>query len=249
MDQKKHWNKIAPDYEDQIFDVFQSDKNKVLKKYFSKHANPAHQAIDFGCGTGKAFPYLSPAFKEVLALDISSECLKQARGRGFSNIRYKQADLSRKGIRIPPADFLFCCNVIMLPEIDRDLEMFRNIARSLRPGGNTMIVVPSLESVLFSSWRMMDWYGREGVRTEKIPAHELAYFKADKRSIIQGIIHIDGVPTKHYSEQELYVITDRVGLTITALERIEYDWNTEFDSPPSWMKAPYPWDWMIECRK
>ena len=54
MNQEKHWNGIATRYEDEIFDVFRSDKNKILELYFKKHANPVHEAIDFGCGVGKA---------------------------------------------------------------------------------------------------------------------------------------------------------------------------------------------------
>ena len=249
MNQEKHWNKIGGKYEGEIFDVFKSDKNKVLTSYFRKHAKDTHHAVDFGCGVGKAFSYLSPAFEEVLALDISDECLSIARSKPYANISFKQADLSRSSVRLPVVDFVFCCNVIMLPEVEKNRLMFRNIAKALRPGGSALIVVPSLESIMFSSWRLINWYKKEGVKPEQIPESELKYFSAPKRSIIEGIIHIDGVPTKHYSDPELRVLMDEAGLAITALERLEYDWNTEFPFPPSWMKAPYPWDWLVECKK
>ena len=111
-----------------------------------------------------------------------------------------------------------------------------------------MLVLPSLESILFSSWRLIDWYRKEGVKPDRIPDSELNYFSASKRKIIEGIIHIDGVPTKHFSEPELRVLMEESGLAVTALERLEYDWNTEFPEPPRWMKAPYPWDWLVECK-
>jgi SAM-dependent methyltransferase len=249
MDQQAHWDRIGGKYHNEIFDVFKSDKNKVLPKYFSKHANPAHRAIDFGCGMGKAFAYLAPAFKSVLAIDISAELLKIARQTSYRNIDYKRADLTSRSVTFPSADFVFCCNVIMLPEPQRNVAMIRNIHKALRPGGSALIVMPSIESVMFSTWRMIEWYRKEGVKPEDIPNSEFNYYSASKRNILQGIIHIDGVPTKHFSEPELRVLFTDAGLAVTAIERIEYEWNTEFDSPPAWMKTPYPWDWLIECKK
>lgn len=249
MDQQKHWNTIAPKYEDEIFDVFKSDKRKILPRYFKKHANNKHQAVDFGCGVGKAFAYLAPAFKQVLALDISEECLVAAKERPYKNVVFKHADLSNPRLKIQPAEFAFCCNVIMLPEVKKNVVMFRNIHKSLKKGGSALIVVPSLESVLHASWQLIRMYEKEGVDLKHIPAHEFDYFKADKPDLMQGIIHINDVPTKHYTHCELQVLMREAGFSVMAIEKIEYDWNTEFDKPVKWMKDPYPWDWLIECRK
>src|SRR6185295_13681373 len=114
MDQESHWDTIGGNYGGEIFDVFRSDRNKILARYFKKHTNPAHTAIDFGCGIGKAFPYLSPAFAKILAIDISSELLHIAKQSPFKNIDFKQADLAKPNLKFPRADFAFCCNVIML---------------------------------------------------------------------------------------------------------------------------------------
>ncbi len=249
MDEKKHWNRIAPSYNDEIFDVFHSDKKKKLPRYFRKHASIHKSVVDFGCGNGKSFPYLAPLFKHILGLDISSGLLKQAKTRGYDNIDLKQADLAKKNLSLSPVDFAFCCNVIMFPEVEKNHIMLRNIHRALKPGGTALIVLPSLDSALFSSWRLMDLYRREGVKPENIPAHEFHSFKGSKRDILQGIVHIDGVATKHYSRSELEVIFPNAGFNITRIDKIEYDWSTELSSPPTWLQAPYPWDWLVECRR
>jgi hypothetical protein len=67
MNQEKHWNNIADSYDDEVFDVFESDRSGTLQKYLKKHANLSHTATDFGCGIGKAFKFLAPCFKRVLA--------------------------------------------------------------------------------------------------------------------------------------------------------------------------------------
>jgi SAM-dependent methyltransferase len=249
MDQKKHWNTIASSYEEEIFDVFKNDRNKILQLYFSKHNTKKHTAIDFGCGVGKAFPFLAPVFKHVLAVDISEGCLAIARETGYTNISFQQLDLSKPGLNLPAADFAFCCNVIMLPEVEKNSIMLRNIQESLKEGGKALIVIPSFESIFYASWRLIQLYKKDGIAVSDIHEDEFHYFKADTPDIVQGIMHINGVPTKHYSQPEIEVIFKDAGLTVTAIEKIEYDWHTEFAAAPSWMKDPYPWDWLVECRK
>ena len=249
MNEEAHWNKIADHYEDEIFDVFRSDKNKKLPGYFQKHSGRSKVAIDFGCGVGKAFPYLSPLFERVIGTDISAECIAIAKTRPYSNISFRRADLTRRGLRFPEADFAFCCNVVMLPEIEKNEEMLRNIQRALRINGTAVFVLPSQESILYSTFRMMEWYRKEGIASNKVPAGELNYYKGSKREIVQGMVNIDGVSTKHYLESEIRVLFAGVKLEVTAMDRVEYDWNTEFSEPPNWMNAPYPWDWLVECRK
>ena len=249
MNQEKHWNHIASTYDDEVFDVFQSDKNKVLQKYFAKHANADHDAIDFGCGIGKAFRYLAPSFRKVLAIDISEECLVQARSNPYTNITYKRQDLTEKNLRLPAADFILCCNVAILPEPERDRAIIKNIQKSLRKNGSALVVIPSLESIFYSSWHLIEWYKKEGIKPGRIPKSELNYFKEGMTSVIQGIMNINGVPTKHYLEEEIQVVFRETGLKVTAIEKLEYDWRTEFSSPPAWLKEPQPWDWMVECRK
>jgi ubiquinone/menaquinone biosynthesis C-methylase UbiE len=249
MNEERHWNNIAKSYNDEIFDVFASDKNKLLSTFYNIHANTNGTAIDFGCGNGKAFSHLSPLFKEIIAVDISQELLNQAMARPFQNIKFLQRDLAEPKVKLPKADFIFSCNVIMLPEIEKNYLMLQNIQRVLKPGGSALLVVPSTESILFAAWRMIDWYKREGVAPKEIDPSDLAYFKGPKHDILQGLFHIDGVATKHYAQPELEVILKQAKLKLTALEKLEYSWKTEFASPPAWMKAPYPWDWLVECTK
>ncbi|MBK5278376.1 MAG: class I SAM-dependent methyltransferase [Bacteroidia bacterium] len=248
MNEKLHWDKIGSNYNNEIFDVFRSDKKRKLRFYFSKHAGKNKNVIDFGCGNGKSFSYLSPLFDKILAIDISQKLLNQARQQPFQNVSFRRMDLSRRGITLPPSDFLFCCNVVMLPALEKNIAMLKNISRALKRGATAVVVLPSIESAFFSSWRLIDWYKREGVKPEEIDKDELHYFKGKKTDIIQGIVYIDNVPTKHYSASELDVLFTQAGLKITALDKVEYDWDSELESPPKWMKSPYPWDWLVECK-
>ncbi len=248
MNEEKHWNHIAPTYNIEIFDVFQSDTKKILLKYFKRHTNLKHNAIDFGCGNGKAFSYLAPRFKNVLGLDISQKLLSQAKVLPYNNVSLKQADLTKQ-LRIPKADFIFCCNVAILPEVETNVAIIRNIQKALKPGGSALVVIPSLESMIYSAWRLIDWNKKEKVKPEQIDPSEYSGFAGKKIDILQGLVSIDGHTTKHYTQQEIDVVFSRCGLTVSKIERIEYPWTSEFTKPPNWMNAPFPWDWLVECRK
>lgn len=249
MNEERHWNRIAHSYEEEIFDVFKSDKKKKLPTYFAKHADADHTAIDLGCGIGKAFPYLSPAFRKVYAVDISDKCLDIAANRQYENVEFQKADLTDQDLILPQADFAFCCNVLLLPDLEKNIAMIKNAHKSLKNNSSAVFVVPSLDSILFYAWRLIEWYKMEGTKPADIPDSEFSYFSGSKRDLFQGLIRIDGVVTKHYSHPELKVIFRDAGFTISDIDRIEYDWTTEFAEPPKWLQDPYPWDWLVEVTK
>ncbi len=248
MNEEIHWDKTADNYASEVLNVFHADKGKKLRKYFDKYADKKKFAIDFGCGVGNGFPYLSPSFNEVLALDISSECLAIAKKRGYKNISFKKADLTSSRLKLPAADFGICVNVLLLPKVEQNRKIIRNVRKALKRGAHVLFVMPSMESMMHVGWSMIEWYKKEGLKPNKIPRHELSAFKANKTDLLQGIIDISGVPTKHYLQTEIEVLFRDIGFTIVSLEKIEYDWKTEFDHPPKWLKAPYPWDWLLLCK-
>lgn len=249
MNEEKHWDNIGAHYDAEIFDVFKSDRKKILPAYFKKHANKNGIAIDFGCGTGKSFEYIAPLFKKIIGVDIASELLEQARKQPFKNIELKQLDLTKKKLPLPKADFVFCCNVAMLPEIEKTHAIIYNIQKALKPGGTALLVLPALDSVLYSSWRLIEVYKRDGVAIDDIPNSEFHYLKASRRKLVEGIIYIDNVPTKHFMRPELDVVFATAGFRLTKVDKVEYAWDTELAAPPRWLKEPYPWDWLVECKK
>lgn len=249
MDVEAHWNRIATSYDEEIFDVYKSDKFARVVHYLEKHKGKRKFVIDFGCGNGKSFSYLVPRFGNILGVDISDELLSRASQKGFESVKLQQCDLTKEDIHLPPCDFAFCCNVIMFTDQVKNLQFLRNIRNSLKPGGKAIIILPSLDSALFTSWRMIDLYARDGIKPENIPAEEFHYNNQSALALFQGIIQIEGIPTKHYTESEIQVIFKDVGLEVTNIDKVEYDWNTELESPPKWLKDPYPWDWLVECKK
>ena len=68
---RTYWEKIAPDYNEEIFDVLKNDRKGVIVSAIKKAASKNKTVIDIGCAIGKWLPILSPLFKKVYAVDIS----------------------------------------------------------------------------------------------------------------------------------------------------------------------------------
>lgn len=82
---RNYWEKMAPTTRKKYLMCF-----KMIRKWIARsirtYANPQHQVIDIGCAVGKWLPILSPLFKKVIALDISSNNLKIAQSL-FPNLK------------------------------------------------------------------------------------------------------------------------------------------------------------------
>ena len=127
--------------------------------------------------------------------------------------------------------------------------MFKNLSEHLAKSGHLFLVVPSLESALFTSFRLIDWNLSDGMSPSSAVLGGFDKTNLSASHFHQGVVEINGVPTKHYLEEELKVILDSVNFDVLSISKVEYDWDNEFDSPPEWMKDPYPWDWLVIARK
>ena len=245
---RAYWEKMAPSYNEEIFDVLQQDRKALIKKEIKKHADPTHKVIDIGCAIGKWFPVLSPQFKKVVALDISAENLRIAKEMypGFGNIDYCRGDMSNPRIKLPRCEMGICINAILTPESKDRIIFFRNLSRCIKKEGILIITVPSLESFLLSKIIQQEF---------SIDASLFPTLKNKKKGlqnwnkILRGVGDIDQVPHKHFLGEELELLLERSGFQTIKRQKIEYNWNTEFHKPPRWLQSPRPWDWMIVVRK
>ena len=112
---RKYWEKIAPEYNEEIFDVLKNDSKKIIVSAIKKVSSKNKTVIDIGCAIGKWLPVLSPIFKKVYAVDISKENLEIARKLypEFSNVEYDRIDMSDVKTRMPLCDAGICINAIL----------------------------------------------------------------------------------------------------------------------------------------
>ena len=245
---REYWEKIAPGYSEEIFDVLQNDLKGIISSAIKKTSSTSKTAMDAGCAVGKWLPLLSPLFKKVIATDISAKNLviaKKLHPR-LANVEYQRLDLSRNGIKLPKTDVVVCINAILTDLLKKRKAFFHNISRCLNKNGYLILVVPSLESWLMTRIIQNQWKIDRNLFNEKLTGKE-----AIKRykNIQQGNAEIDSVATKHYLRDELSLLLAKEGLSAHYFKKIEYNWKTEFRKPPAWLKEPRPWDWMVLAQK
>src|SRR3979409_299064 len=112
---RKYWEKIAPAYNQEIFDVLKNDKKAIIRSAILKRASSSKTVADIGCAIGKWLPVLAPAFKKVLAVDISIKNLSIAQKdySQFTNVDYIRADMSSGKTKLPKSDMIVCINAIL----------------------------------------------------------------------------------------------------------------------------------------
>lgn len=248
MNEKIVWEKVGYNYDKEIFSVLHSDKKKIVKNHIAKHIGKHKTAIDFGCGIGYALPYLAPNFKSVIGIDISQKLLDQAAKLKLNNVILKQGDLTKKQ-NVPKADFAYCCNVAICDDNKKNYAILNTVVEGLKKGGSAVIVVPSYESASLSFGELLKLYKQEGKKIKQIPKTEIDPKHYGLEFVKDGIAFIEGHPTKHYLLQELYTLFNTKTTSIESIEKIEFDWTSEFSDPPKGLGKPYPWDWMIEVKR
>ena len=246
--ERNYWEKMAPTYGEEIFDVLANDRKALIRSVISRYAGKNKTVMDIGCAIGKWLPVLAPAFKKVVALDISAQNLAIAASLypQYKNVEYLRADMSGTKTKLPACDFGICINAILTPgDKDRNI-FFQSLQACVKKGGRIVITVPSLESWLLTSV-LQQQYGidKKLFPAEKKPKEALRKWN----NIRQGNADIDEVPHKHYLREELQLLLNDAGFTAEEFHKIEYTWDTEFHHPPSWLKEPGPWDWMVVAKR
>ncbi len=105
-----------------------------------------HRAAEFGCGLGRVTMQLADAFPKVLAIDISSSHLAQARGAALrlekTNIDFRLGDLTSFGMR-EPFDFWYSRIVLQHNPPPLIRAILSQMLSLLAPGGLAIFQVPT----------------------------------------------------------------------------------------------------------
>lgn len=245
---RKYRETITPEYETEIFDVLQNDISGSIVPAIEKMASPEKTVINIGCAIGKWIPILAPRFKQVIAADISAKNLEIAKEKytAFDNVEYQRMDMTANELTVTPCDTAICINAILTDSLEKRINFFQSLSLCLHAGGELILVVPSLESKLYSNI-IADRWNVDDAENDETPTPKKAIQQVS--NIKQGVTDIDNIPTKHYLKEELHLLLALEGFEVNLIKKINYDWSTEFHKPPKWLADPYPWDWMCTARK
>jgi SAM-dependent methyltransferase len=245
------WTEAATAYQRDVLSVFDRDRQGQVRALIQRHSSQRKSCLDLGCGPGKFLPLLGQHFQSVHGCDYSEDMLATARKETeLPNLTLERCDLRRRAPKCAPADFVICVNTLLHPQLSARERMWPNVAASVKRGGHLVLVVPSLESALFSRHRLAEWNLRSGIPAKEALRRSFGNDDPNSAQIARGgVLDAGGTLTKHYLQEEIESTGSRFGLSLESCQKIEYPWTTEFHRPPRWMKAPFPWDWLAVLRK
>jgi SAM-dependent methyltransferase len=238
---RDYWDRQVDGWDDEIFDSLAEDVRGVIRRALRAAASRHDVVLDFGCGVGGYLPFLARTFARVHAVDWSGACVAHARRRAapLGNVTVERST-SRALARLAHGfGCVVSANVVIHPDGRVRRRLWRSIRGVVKRGAQGIFVVPSLESAAYC----------EFVRRLTLPRAQSAYdFHPTMRGPEGGIVSIDGVPTKHYTGDEIGATLALAGFRLTALTRVRYAWATEQLTPPPRARGTLPWDWLATAR-
>ncbi len=238
---RDYWDRQADYWDEEIFDSLSEDVRGVIRRAIRAAARRADNVIDFGCGIGGYLPFLSRWFGSVHAIDWSARCVTRARAcaADLPNVTVER-NTPRALARLARGfGCVVAANVVIHPDGRVRRPLWNAMRRVVKRGGSGVFVVPSLESAAYC----------EFVRRRTTPRRSTAYdFHPGTPRAEAGTVSIEGVPTKHYTADELRATLALAGFGVSRLSRVNYRWSTEALAPPRRMHARLPWDWLAEAR-
>jgi ubiquinone/menaquinone biosynthesis C-methylase UbiE len=152
MAMKSEWevyfDASAPEYDEEIFTKNTEAEVKFLLEELA--LPPGSAILDMGCGTGRHAVRLAQADYRVTGVDISQAMLDQARAAAQAagvRVEWVHSDAKLfKPLREYDAAISLCEGALCLlgsgdDPLERDLQVLKNVAAGLKPGGKLIVTV------------------------------------------------------------------------------------------------------------
>lgn len=179
---REFFNQVAPEWEELSREYY--DRSVVDRLLDSGLLKKTMTVLDLGAGSGYLSRTVAPHVKKVVAVDISSEMLKELEKRvkseGLENIRTMESD----GCDLPLEDAgmdMVCANMY-LHHIEEPALAIREMKRVLKPGGMVFLAdfkkhsQTELKEKMHDHWmgfksdELKKWFEAEGFREVRVSA-------------------------------------------------------------------------------
>ena len=161
---------------------------------------------------------LSAHFKKVYAVDISKHYIDLAKKKNkqLPNIEYIHVDLAKASKAITTtADMVVCINTLLTPNAQSRNAAYETVIKAVAKKGYLVLVVPALESALYSEFILDQWDAKDKAAGKKVDK------VAKEGNPFEGTMHLDGTPTKHYLKEELHFMLQNSGFEIVETKKVK----------------------------
>ena len=135
-------------------------------------------------------------------------------------------------------DVAVAVNSLVMPDVRLIDRTLRSIRASLRPGGQFLGVVPSIDTICYHLMLLMDQSLDQGLEPKE--AKRLAALHAERRyyDFAFGEFHFEGLRQKFWQPFELEYRLTKAGFTSTTLGKVLYPWDESLAGSESTGRIP-----------
>ena len=204
---------------------------------------------DLGCGTGPLLPYLAERFGGVIALDFAPGMLELAGDRlgaeAAARVTFLQCPMHELDDLAGQIDVAVAVNSLVMPDVQLIDRTLRSIRASLRPGGQFLGIVPSIDAICYHMMLLMEQALDQGSAPKE--AKRLAALQAERRHYDFGFghFHFQGLRQKFWQPFEVEYRLTKAGLTSTSLGKVLYPWDESLAGGDISTVFPPSWDWFF----
>jgi len=248
--QARNWSRHAAHYGELFLDPYGPHVENPLWEALAAVPGAARKTVaDLGCGTGPLLPYLAERFERVIALDFAPGMLERAADRLGAETAHRVTFLERPMHELDDLagqiDVAVAVNSLVMPDVRLVDRVLRSIRASLRPGGQFLGIVPSIDAICYHMMLLMDQALDQGYLPKE--AQRLAALHAERRhyDFAFGQFHYQGLRQKFWQPFEVEYRLAKAGFTCTTLGKVLHPWDESLAGGESLSGFPPSWDWFF----
>ena len=145
-------------------------------------------------------------------------------------------------------DVAVAVNSLVMPDVRLIDRTLRSIRASLRPGGQFMGIVPSIDAIGYHIMLLMDQALDQGYLPKE--AERLAALHAERRhyDFAFGRFRFQGLRQKFWQPFEVEHRLTKAGFTSTTLGKVLYPWDENLAGGDDSGRLSPSWDWFFRAR-
>lgn len=247
------WAFSIDDYPEQMLTIWYPGVENPFWDFIEGLDDP-DRVMDFGCGHGHLAGQLNERLPdtEVMGLDQSETMLDEAR-RAYPDVRFIQGDMRDLSDHERQLDVATSTNSLLPPEPDVARQMFREVLKTIRPGGLFMGVLPSGDTIEHLVQCRIDQLIDEGRTPEKARQKTHEYYYDRHQFDPERGVYADDPDGEHcqtmWWPEDIRSILHDESFIEHDLQKVYYPW--EACKKFGWGYFPDAervWDWAVRAR-
>jgi SAM-dependent methyltransferase len=245
--QAQHWSRHASHYDDVFLDPFAADVENPLLRSIAAIPDPGSKSvIDLGCGTGPLLPLLIEHFESVTALDFAPSMIERSRARLGENagrVRFLLRPMHELADLVGSFNVAVAVNSLVMPDprlIDKTLSA---IYAALKPGGQFLGAVPSIDAIQYQTLLLHDRALASGLDVRAADRQAAEQAEHHLYDFAFGRFAYQGLRQNFWQPFELEFRLAKAGFVNVRLEKLLYPWDDNLPQGSAFRDQPRSWDW------